>query len=524
MFVSYDMPSNEYHAEKGHYSSSQLKDILESPELFYKKYVTKEIARGENPAFDIGTYFHTAILEPHLLSKECAVFKGRRFGKEYDSFLERHKGKAIITESEKIKAQNCIDAIRKCPISMGYVKLGTPEVSAFCELYIFNDNIYGFKNGTCYKMSYSGWIEVLEKEIQSLNKAIESGEAVKVGVKVRADSIDMNGVSISDLKSASGNVSEEFSIKEKTSGLHYDLSAAFYLDIFTLVLGLPDRVYTDFVWLYASKDLHEKLKVPMGEPWRADRDNVEVGRAKWTKAIIDIAYYSSINWKLEAKKSILRDLSPKDHELIWLNKKHLERIPGKETRLSDLEDIKRQIEINKSSTKENNMKMTGVSYKRTFRLAEFESETIGIDAVLEEGDTVEESLAELKKLVAEQGTGATPTTATSTKKKAETKLEVAKEETKTEAKKEAKTETKKKEEPATKYNPKDDKHRGALGAHFDTKFPGWRKDEGKKAALKEISHKMEGEDFMDSKGNVLKSFIEKVNAEADSLESENDDL
>ena len=66
--------------------------MLEDPEKFYKEYITKEIPRKEVSAFDVGTYFHTAILEPHLLEKECAVYPGAvRRGKEWDAFKETVK-------------------------------------------------------------------------------------------------------------------------------------------------------------------------------------------------------------------------------------------------------------------------------------------------------------------------------------------------------------------------------------------------------------------------------------------------
>ena len=91
-----DLPSDEYHGTPDTWSSSNLKTANEDMETFIKKYVTKEIPREHINAFDIGTYFHTSILEPHKLDEECAVWGNQRRGKEWEEFQEKNKHKAII--------------------------------------------------------------------------------------------------------------------------------------------------------------------------------------------------------------------------------------------------------------------------------------------------------------------------------------------------------------------------------------------------------------------------------------------
>ena len=94
-----NMSNADYHKqhapEDHYYSSSQLKTILDDAETFKKKYITRELEdKSSNPVFDIGTYFHTAILEPHLLNEECAVFTGaRRAGKVGKLLKQRMKVK-----------------------------------------------------------------------------------------------------------------------------------------------------------------------------------------------------------------------------------------------------------------------------------------------------------------------------------------------------------------------------------------------------------------------------------------------
>lgn len=336
MQLVYDLSSNDYHSPefkgKKYYSSSQLKDILDDPEIFYKKYITGEIPRTHSPVFDIGTYFHTMVLEPEKINIECAVYKGVRSGAKWEAFKEKNAGKAIITDtgtknSELIKAMNCVNAIHKSPIAMAYIRLGQPEVSAFIELHIFEGKVYFFssnksgKNNAFY-LTLNGW------EPCYLSP---KSETFKLGIKVRADSIDMNGVSISDLKSASGDVKDSFTIKGKNSELIYDLSAALYLDIFSAVTG---RKYTDFIWLYASKDMGTS------SPYRASKKNIQIGRSKWAKAVIDIAKYVTNKWKIEEE---LRDLEAKEFENEWLHKGILET--GTDCPLSNLSDLKRMLSV-----------------------------------------------------------------------------------------------------------------------------------------------------------------------------------
>lgn len=297
------MSNADYHGLGGVYSSSQLKAVLEDPELFYKKYITKEIASVHVDAFDTGTYFHTKILEPHLLDEDCAVFDGVRRGAKWNEFKELHAGKAILTKTQADTADRLVDLVSKSPRAQEILEGSEREVSAFADLLVDTDNKEVYSADLEYRLTIDGW------EWLGFDKKRPTGFMEKVSVKVRCDAMKKEIGEISDLKSSSGNVKNERSVKIKISSYEYDLSASFYLDIFFLAYeGKYD--FKDFVWIFASKDKHNC------KSWRASQDNIRVGRAKWRKAIMEIAKYQQLNWKFE---DTVEELPPEQWQVTeWL--------------------------------------------------------------------------------------------------------------------------------------------------------------------------------------------------------------
>jgi hypothetical protein len=273
-----DLTSEAYHSMPGTFSSSQLKTILEDPEMFYRKYITHEIGRESIPAFDIGTYFHTAILEPEKLTLECAVYTGIRRGKEWESFKLLNEGKAIITSSELDQAKTLIKAVEQSKVAQSYLSQGKPEISCFADLYVYAGEIYC--NGLL--LTKDGWVETTGFESAHMH-------GKKIVIKVRADLLGDTGF-ILDLKSTTGNVKDSRSMRAKVSSFSYDLSAALYLDIFTAAGG---RIYHTFIWTFASKDYGNC------QNYVASETNIKIGRAKWSKAIHLLAANISSDWKFE---------------------------------------------------------------------------------------------------------------------------------------------------------------------------------------------------------------------------------
>ncbi len=279
----YDIPSEQYHRIGGTFSSSQLKDAVKDIEFFHRKHILKTVEREENTAFELGTYVHTAILEPEKLQLECAVFEGIRRGEKWETFKTLNSGKAIITKSEKEGADNLIKAIRNSPVAMGRINRSQSEVSAFLQILVYGGEVFA---PTWKKvLSKYGWVDA----------KVPTTKGTKLWIKCRADKLGANF--ILDVKTTSGNAKSERDMQTKVSSLSYDLSAAMYLDVFSAV---QQRMIFDFVWTFASKDFGNCKN------YLASEDNILIGRAKWKKAILAIADGFECNWEFDDSLAILK--------------------------------------------------------------------------------------------------------------------------------------------------------------------------------------------------------------------------
>lgn len=273
----HDMTSEEYHSVQGTYSSSQLKDLLEDEEIFVKKWVNKTIPREEIDAFSVGSYFHTGVLEPHKLRTDCVVFDGKvRRGAEWERFKERHKNKAIVSQSMKEQAERLIDSVQDSPIAMDYIKHGKPEVSFFTELCIWKGDIYSLEHKDV--LTADGWRSM---------RAMKMDGAVQMVFKVRADSLGKDFVL--DLKSTTGNARSMTSMREKIKHYDYDLSASLYLDLFSLAVG---HQLDKFIWTFASKDCFN------AKSYIASEKTLKVGRKKWMNAVLKLAELKASDWQI----------------------------------------------------------------------------------------------------------------------------------------------------------------------------------------------------------------------------------
>ena len=261
-----NMSDTDYHAQldsKLHfYSSSQLKTMLESPLQFKKKYITQEIPKEESPAFVIGRYFHSLVLEPHKTEAEFVIFEGTRRGAAWIKFQEDNSGKEIIKTSDSIVGQKIANALMGNRAACNIVHLSDKEVSFFWEL-----------NG--------------------------------VRVKIRTDCLFLGIIGseshsfIADPKSTTGGLGSDDSIRKKVEQLNYDLSGALYIDVVNSwirwsngTLGTMYKEVTKFILLFACK----KTEM-VACRFMTDR-MIQVGRTKYQDALENIKFYESINWHI----------------------------------------------------------------------------------------------------------------------------------------------------------------------------------------------------------------------------------
>lgn len=112
-------------------SQSALKRMRHSPLMF------KHPTPYESSAMRFGSLVHTLCLEPHTFNTRYAIWNkttssGRsapRFGKEFDVFADLHRGKEIVSATEKQDADAVAAAVHFDPVATRYFQDGDPEVT-----------------------------------------------------------------------------------------------------------------------------------------------------------------------------------------------------------------------------------------------------------------------------------------------------------------------------------------------------------------------------------------------------------
>ena len=104
-----DLSNEEYHASEG-VSSSGLKLILDAPQLFHHQYL-----QGNRPeptkAFDLGSTFHAAILEPERLETDFIACDLNRNSNAWKAFREKHKTATILKSHEMDRVRAMVDVV-----------------------------------------------------------------------------------------------------------------------------------------------------------------------------------------------------------------------------------------------------------------------------------------------------------------------------------------------------------------------------------------------------------------------------
>ena len=231
--VNEGLSNAQYHSEKLHLSSSNLKTLLKSPAQFYDEKILGNSKPMSGAALDIGSYVHTLILEPELVAQEYVQFDGwRRQGKVYEDFKAQHPGKTVLSQPQMNAGQMLARSVQACPPAVHLLKGGAAELSLASEI-------------------------------------------LGVPVKMRADYINPDAGYILDVKTTrwpSGADTFRRTVKE----LGYELSAALYCEIAYRVYG---KIF-DFYWLVVSKtDVETQV-------YKASTHSLSDGSALVNKALV----------------------------------------------------------------------------------------------------------------------------------------------------------------------------------------------------------------------------------------------
>jgi exodeoxyribonuclease VIII len=227
------LSNTEYHSEKLHLSSSNLKMLLQSPQDFYQAKILGNSTSSSSPAMDLGSYVHSLVLEPEKVAEEFAIYEGwRKAGPDYQSFLQTVGKKIVLSKPQAFNGQRLAKSVEACPPALDLLKGGVPELSHAAKLF-------------------------------------------DVPVKMRADYLNIDAGYIVDVKTTRWG-SDVDTFRRVVRELGYELSAALYCDIAYQVYG---KVF-DFYWVVLSKADWEC------QVYRASTHTLSEGSALVNKALI----------------------------------------------------------------------------------------------------------------------------------------------------------------------------------------------------------------------------------------------
>jgi hypothetical protein len=197
--------NDEYHSDRKYLSSSVLKTVNKSLDLYHLEYILgqkKEVSKETQAIFDYGTLCHSYILEPNTVSTDFNFFPGfRKAGKEFEDYKAAltNPRLPIISASQNSQVLELIKAYSKHPVAPNLVKDGFAEYTV-------------------------------------------CGELFGCPIKVRTDYLNIDKGYIVDVKS-SGYSSDQESFKLTVDGLQYHLSAALYLQMLEKHFNKPFEFY-----------------------------------------------------------------------------------------------------------------------------------------------------------------------------------------------------------------------------------------------------------------------------------------
>jgi exodeoxyribonuclease VIII len=208
--------SDDYHQDREYISSSVIKCAYDSIPKYKERYVDGKEG-FDSDAMRIGRAFHTRTLEPEKFNDEWTVFDNR------ENKLTTKDGKFAYAEFK----QNCIKD-KKCWLTQSEHE----DVEAMAHTARANKFVSPL-------LTPSAQFEV------SLFSLLPDTD---IKVKIRADMIDFKNGVIVDLKSTRDARLDSFR-RDALYNMHYDLSAALYIDVVQELMG---RRF-EYLWIAVDK-------------------------------------------------------------------------------------------------------------------------------------------------------------------------------------------------------------------------------------------------------------------------------
>lgn len=231
--VNRGLTNAEYHSERDHLSSSNLKLLLQSPAEFYNQKILGQKVVQQSAALDLGSYVHTLVLEPDQVAAEYAMYEGwRKQGPDFEAFRQQNPGKTYISQPQRHNGQRLANTVKACPAALQLLTGGEAELSLATSMF-------------------------------------------DVPVKMRADYINEAQSYIVDLKTTRWPSGPD-TFRRTVSELGYELSAALYCDIAYRVYG---KVF-EYYWAVISKADYEC------QVYKASTHTLSQGSAMVNKALI----------------------------------------------------------------------------------------------------------------------------------------------------------------------------------------------------------------------------------------------
>jgi len=227
--------NKDYHANKTHLSSSNLKMLLKDREQFHKeKILGIKVEQPDNPAFDEGTLTHALILEPEIINTEIIVWEGwTKRGKEWEEFKNRPEnlGKLIVSKPQKVRCDRYYKSFLANKTAVSMIQGGASEFTL------------------CQELS-------------------------DVPIKVRYDYVNVDKGYIADVKTSGYGVDLD-TFKQTVEQFGYNLSATLYLMVAEKFYGKK----FDFYFVAISKSSNQC------EVFRLSEENLNKGKMMIAEAL-----------------------------------------------------------------------------------------------------------------------------------------------------------------------------------------------------------------------------------------------